>query len=98
MTAPCTPYGWDYDPEIAALNADAAEIAHERDQYAAQAADLRQALSESHAREVFLGEHIAQLRASLAAAERRNNELTGALNRAAIPAPAEGAAPLALAA
>jgi hypothetical protein len=94
MTSTCPGYGWDYDPEIAALHADVAEIAGERDQYAAEAADLRHALSDAHAREVFLNERIAQLRADLAAAERHNNELTGA----AIHAPAEGAVPLALAA
>ncbi|MGH3627687.1 MAG: hypothetical protein ACRDRL_09640 [Sciscionella sp.] len=95
MTAPCGPYAADYDPEIATLHADITEIAQERDQYASDAEALRRAVADSHAREAFLGDTIAQLRTALAAAEQRAARLAAALTEACLPVPIE-AVPLAL--
>jgi hypothetical protein len=58
--------GFEVDPELAAVYADLAEIAQERDTYAAEAAALRQQLADANTREVFLHRTIAQLQGQLA--------------------------------
>ena len=51
--------------EPACPDIDAAELTEERDAYAAEAQALRRQLAEANAREIFLNNTIAQLRAAL---------------------------------
>lgn len=80
------------------LTEDPAEIAADRDAYAAEVQALIRQAAAGHAREAFLNDTIAQLRTALAAVERRADRYADALTRAGLPLPAREQNPLALAA